>query len=188
MRTSFYSILCIAIRLGAAFLAFGALARIPSTILGWKYSVSGDVAGFAAASIAFVLLVALVLWIYPGLLARIAAGRNSREVFESSISPAELQWIALSLLGVYFSVSALITLSFYGMQWAAYSGQYASSAENRAEMLSNASYYVIKLVAGLVLAFGARGLTAMLRRVRYGDAARYTTADEPDSPAPEVTR
>lgn len=188
MRTSFYSILCIVIRLGAVFLAFGALARVPSTIIAWKHGVSAAAFGFAALSIALVLLLALVLWTWPGLIARVAAGRNSREVFESPISPAELQWIALGVLGVYFAVGALVTLAHYGMQWAMLSTEDTTSDDYRLQLFFDAIYYAFELVAGLALAFGARGLTALLRRARYGDPARYESTDEPDRPSRKATR
>jgi hypothetical protein len=182
MRTSLYTILCVAIRLGATFLAFGALARLPGTVVAWKQGVTAASVGLASIVIGVAVLLALALWIYPGVLARIAAGKNSREIFESPIAPAELQWIALSVLGVYFTFDAVVSLVHYGFRWAFFAQQYAESDENRTSLIADMGYYVIELVAGLALAYGARGLTALLRRVRYGNAAAIGERDtEPRS-------
>jgi pyridoxal biosynthesis lyase PdxS len=39
-------------------------------------------------------------------------------------------------------------------------------------VISDMSYYIIQLVFGAGLVLGSRGLTELLRRLRYGDAAQ----------------
>lgn len=178
MRTSFYAILCIVIRLGAVFLAFGAISRVPYAVVAWDQGMSATAVGSSLGVIGLILALALALWIYPGAIARLAAGRNSREVFESPISPAELQWIAFSVLGVYFAVDALVALTHYGVRWAILANA----------SMSDLSYYLIQLGAGFLLAFGARGLATMLRRMRYGDTAGATMPVDTEGASSESTR
>jgi hypothetical protein len=184
VRTSFYSILCIVIRLGAVFLAFGALLKIPSTFAAAKQGIAPWSIATALFVMALILVLALLLWVYPGVIARLAAGRNSREVFESPIAPAELQWIALSVLGVYFAFDAFVVLANYVVQVAFLLRISLDSEDDRQQFISDMSYYALQLAGGLALAFGARGLTAMLRRMRYGSAA---AADESDSTTRDTT-
>lgn len=172
MRTSLYAILCIVIRLGAVFLAFGMLVRIPGIVVAGHAGTYDFKLGVALGAIAVALLIALVLWVYPGVIARLVTGRNSREVFDSPIAPAELQWIALSVLGAYFLMSALVDIASYGLRWTMFASVYASSDENRMQLIADIVDNVIQLILGAALAFGARGLTDLLRRVRYGEAAR----------------
>jgi hypothetical protein len=177
MRTSLYSILCIVIRLGTIFLAFGMLTRVPMVIVAWKQGTAAAEIGLSLGVIAAVLLIALLLWIYPSVIARLVAGRNSREVFESPIGPAELQWIALSVLGIYFLMEAVIALSHYGVQWMLFATAFENSDDNRKQLISDMSYYVIQLIFGGALTLGARGLSGLLRRLRYGDVAHSAAAD-----------
>src|SRR5262245_7681036 len=117
MRTSLYTILCIVIRLAAVFLAVTTVMTVAPTAWtmddgqlgsGWR----GMLLGFGGAMVAL----AVLLWIYPGTLARIAAGRASQEVFESPLSGAELQQIALSVIGIWFAMSGIIGLVSVGMR------------------------------------------------------------------------
>jgi hypothetical protein len=180
MRTSLYAILCIVIRLGAVFLAFDMLVLIPGTVAEWRAGTHTSDMTFALGFMAIALVFALALWIYPGILARIVAGKNSREVFESPIEPAELQWIALSVLGTYFVLRALIALSTYGVRWAMFASLFNGSQESQTKLISDMSYYIIQLVLGTGLVLGARGLTQLLRRLRYGDAARSPLVESAD--------
>jgi hypothetical protein len=188
MRTSFYSLLCILIRLGTVFLAFAALARIPSTMIAWKQGTTASEIGLSLGVIAIVLLIALALWVYPGVVARLVAGRNSREVFESPIAPAELQWIAFSVLGVYFLFDAVVGLAHYAVQWAMFARAYEGSDDNRMELVSDLSYFAIELIAAIALTLGARGMTTALRRLRYGSAAHAGAAERTENPQAGTTR
>lgn len=177
MRTSLYAILCIVIRLGAVFLACEMLVRIPGSVAEWHAGTHASDMAVALGIMALGLLFALALWIYPGLLARVVAGRNSREVFESPIEPAELQWIALSVLGTYFVLRALVALSTYVVRWAMFASQFDGSVESRMRLISDLGYYVIELGLGAGLVLGSRVLVKWLRRLRYGDAASSTPVD-----------
>lgn len=187
MHTSFYSLLCILIRLGTVFLAFAALARIPSTIIARTQGAPVSI-GLSIGVIAIVLLIALALWVYPGVVARLVAGRNSREIFESPIAPAELQWIAFSVLGVYFLFDAVVGLAHYAVQWAMFARAYEGFDDNRMQLVSDLSYFAIELIAAIALTLGARGMTTALRRLRSGSAAHAGAAESAENPQAGTTR
>lgn len=173
MRTSLYSILCIVVRLGAVLLFVQTVTSFPAAweaLEVWTQTpsesdrvVRGMLIGFGGAAIALSFL----LWLYPGLLARLAAGKASREVFESPIAPTDIQFIAFSVLGVTFAIKGLIGLvavlfrvalsvrmsdvAFQTLVW-----------QNAASVLVE----IVQLAAGVGLTFGARGLVGLLRRLR----------------------
>ena len=177
MRTSLYSILCIVIRLAAVVLAFNTLSKVPEVVVAWHQGTVGDARIVPAfALVALALLFAFLLWVYPGIIARLTASRSAREVFESPISPQQLQWIALSVLGMYFLLSAVIALVSYGVQWSLFAKEYLESEENRTEWFSDTIYWVVQLAFGVVLVLGARGFTGWLWRLRYGGMPQSSAA------------
>ena len=111
MRTSLYSILCIAIRLGAVFMAVQVLVGVP-TALGELLAAQVTVSTKAAIAFGVAeLALAGLLWLYPGILARIAAATSSQQVFESPITATELQQLAFAVLGICFVVQDWSTSS-----------------------------------------------------------------------------
>lgn len=175
MRTSLYSILCIVVRLGAVLLFAQTVVSLPGAwevLRTWEQSSGGAgdgvarvmLIGFGGALIAL----AIALWLYPGLLARLASGSAaSREVFESPIGAKDLQYIALSVLGIVFAVSALLGLVavLFRIALSAQLGDVAFTTlawQNGASLLVQA----LELTLGVGLTFGARGLTGLLYRLR----------------------
>lgn len=171
MRTSLYSILCIVVRLGAVLLLVQTLASLPGAwqaLQSWD-SPGGDGAargmliGFSGALIAL----AIALWLYPGLLARLAAGDASREVFESPIAVKELHFIAFSVLGLVFAIDALVGLAsiLFRTAMSAQVGDVAFTTlawQNGIDLL----VLSLKLMLGIGLTLGARGLVGLLHRLR----------------------
>ena len=184
MRTSLYSILCIGIRLAAVLLAAYTLAGIPRTFSFVSHTDwdAGVLQLFAVYGVT--LLVALLLWIYPGLLARLAAGQSSHQVFESPIEASDLQYIAYSIVGlwllfdglgglIYDGVNEMVLRQFIRSQ---NGGLDIPQAKERA--IASAVVHVVQLGAGAALILGARGLVAMLRRARYAGLPQTADADE----------
>lgn len=167
MRTSLYSILCIVVRLGAVMLFVETVTSFPEI---WRYVPSefdsgmrGMLIGFSGAAIALSFL----LWLCPGLLARLAAGEASREVFESPVAPKDLQFIAFSVLGVVFAINGLIGLVtvLFHIALSARLGDVAFPAlawQNGLDLFVQ----VFQFSAGIGLTFGARGLAGLLHRLR----------------------
>lgn len=166
MRTSLYTILCIAIRLAAVSLALAAVADALTMLAAMGGSAMRGT-GVMAGAVAVTLLASFVLWTWPGMLARLAAGRSSGEVFESPIAPEQLQWIALSVLGAWFALEGLVGLCHFGMQRAMFAGM-QDLQQDSSELIQTGVYWLIQFAVGIALALGSRGLTGMLRRVRDG--------------------
>jgi len=168
MRTSLYSILCIVVRLGAIILAVQTLVSVPTL---WG-GVEGGLydAGTARVLIGFVgafIALMVVLWIYPGVLARLAAGQASREIFESPIEAAELQYIAFAVAGVVLAVSGLADLLKVGARMIVTLQMTDTTyAFLRAEEVGGAAAVLVKIGLGIGLTFGARGFVGWLRRLR----------------------
>jgi hypothetical protein len=161
MKTSLYSILCIAIRIGAVLWAIGSLANLPFSWIAaldtqkpWAtivWLVSGEMVQ---------LLVIAALWLYPGMLARLAAGRASRETLEVSISPIQLQYIAFSILGTWFVVRGCVYLSYELVRTAQF------AFENLPLKLAVLAESGVRIVGGTALMLGARGLAGLLDAMR----------------------
>jgi len=188
MRTSLYSILCILIRLGAVVMAVSTIVTIPAV---WRTTgTSGVAEGFAGVLFGFgaaVLAIAALLWIYPGVLARIAAGRSSQQVFESPISAGELQQIVLSGVGVWFAMQALADLAGVGARIIVVAHM---SEASLAGMLKSEYFRLvplaIKFSLGVALVLGSRGLVGFVRglRERGLPAAVSESSAEPRAPRP----
>jgi hypothetical protein len=168
MKTSLYSILCIVIRLGALELFVTTLTGFPF----WMRSLGADqygaggtgmVVGISGALVAL----AVLLWLYPGVIARLAAARSSQESFESPIAPSQLQYIAFAVLGVAFAMNALLDLvavvGRIGMT--SQVSDIAVGALIRRDEVALV-VQVLKLALGVGLAFGARGLVGWLEQLR----------------------
>ena len=174
MRTSLYTVLCIAIRLGAVALAVDTIYVIPtawsmvgSTTMssGWD----GAVIGFGVAMFAL----ATLLLIYPGILARLAAGRSAKQVFESPISPDEIQQIALCTMGVWFVANGLIDVVGVGIRTifamnVSLGGNGMGFGEIVKHDIVRDVSAILKLLVGIALTLGARGLVGVVRRMREG--------------------
>ncbi len=171
MRTSLYSILCIVVRLGAMLLFVQTVTSLPTmlpTMQAWsgdpnEEAARGMLIGFGGALIAL----SVALWLYPGMIARLATTSASHQPFESSIDAKELQYIALSVLGVAFAMGALLDLVSFAFRLAL-SARFGDTAFTMLLWQSGSSLLVcvLKLVIGLGLAFGAHGLTGLLHRLR----------------------
>lgn len=181
MRTSLYSILCIVVRMGAVWLAVSVVVGLPTTAQLLHASDPG-LAGWAAVAECLALVLATALWLYPGLVARIAAGRSSQQVFESPIEAADLQAIALAVLGAGFAMSGLVALVTHGMHYVwmtRLSDVYTPMAARGVfSILADG----VQVALGVALALGARGLNALLLRVRGRGPLPAETADPGEAP------
>lgn len=186
MRTSLYTILCIAVRLAAVSLALSALGGMLSMLATMGTSSLRADSGFVFGSVAVTLLVSFLLWTWPGLLARIAAGRSSEQVFESPIAPEQIQWIALSVLGAWFALEGFVSLCYFAMQRAMYVGVQDHQQETR-ELIQTGAYWLIQISVGVALVVGARGLTGLLQRLRDG-SLRGGPPPVPDDGDPSAER
>ena len=166
MKTSLYGVLCIAIRLGAVLMAVGLVEQWPRLLV---TQANGQISVAAITLDLLGLLVAFVLWLRPGLLAWWAAGNTHRDVFDVQISAPQLQYIALSVAGIYKLMSGLAGILAHGLNLL----EYRHVADAAGISLAPPAYektlfveYVVTAVAGFALTLGARGLTGYLQRIR----------------------
>jgi len=165
MRTSLYSILCIVIRLGAVMLAVSTLASALAMALMIRQGTSAMDLWASIGLFVAILAIAFVLWLYPGPLARLCSTRNAMQVFESPIAARDLQWIALGVLGMYFFVDGLV--GFLHFEANVFVADTITDRGKRFEDFVEAGlYWLIRLVVGAALVFGARGLSGLLHRLR----------------------
>lgn len=186
MRTSLYSILCIVIRLGAVLLGVSTLGSVLSMCLALRNGTAAT--ELAPAMVAFVLTVlfAFLLWLFPGPLARMAATRSSHQVFESPIAAEHVQWIALSVLGMYFFVEGVVGFAHYEVQQLIV-GAIADREMRIEKFVQVALYWLLQMAFGIALTLGARGLTGVLQRIRHGgvqsiDAPEAAARDQGGTP------
>jgi len=171
MRTSLYSVLCILIRLGAVFMAVSTIVAVPAA---WRGAELEHVQGYAAMLLGYggaMLVLAVLLWIYPGALARLAAGNASEQIFESPISAAELQEIAFAVIGIWFAIQALCELVALGagIVVTAYESESSYGVPLAAVFhreLARLVPLAAKLALGIALTMKARGLVGWIRAFR----------------------
>lgn len=169
MKTSLYTILCIVIRLGAVFLAAGIVMALPNIYI-FAHARQANEGSFQLLGAFYLggLVVALGLWLYPSVLASLAAGRSSKEPFETPIGARDIQYVALSVLGVWLMLKGLVALVFQISRWAAFSSSMPGEGIFTLEGAELASAGA-QIIFGIALALGARGLAALLHRLRYGN-------------------
>jgi hypothetical protein len=168
MKTSLYSILCIVIRLGAVFFAAWIIAVFPTIYIS-AHTRQFDAGSFQLLEGFYLggLVVAFGLWLYPGILASLAAGRSTREPFETSIDAHDIQYVALSILGIWLALKGLGSLAFEITRGIAFSTAEASMSTVEAAPLAAAG---VEVVLGIALALGGKGVVGLLQRLRYGNA------------------
>jgi len=184
-RTNLYTILCICIRLCAVYLFAQALIWTIDQAFITRREVSWIVWAYALSEPALGIVLALLLWMFPGPLARIAGDRRSMENFESDIAPDTLQYIALCILGVWFLITGLSQLAYTLHRWL-FVGLYlkyellnpTTDPKAYGSLLSE----IVKAGLGAALALRARGIVAVLTRLRHaGLTPAVTETFEPQN-------
>jgi len=167
MKTSLYSILCIVIRLGAVFWAASIITWLPE-IYAFAHASRPDAGSFHLLVLHYLggLAVAFVLWLYPGILAKLVAGRSTKEPFETLIGVRDIQYIAFSVLGMWLVLKGSGAFAFEVSRWVAFSRPEASMAVAEVPQLVAAG---AQIILGIGLTLGAKGLVAGLHHLRFGN-------------------
>ncbi|HEY1590012.1 MAG TPA: hypothetical protein VGG00_09770 [Rhodanobacter sp.] len=182
MKTTLYTVLCIAVRLGAVLMAVGILEQVPSLFVTLHNEDSHFMLGVSLLEGAG-LLVAFALWLWPNILVRWALGRSRHETLESSISSGQLQHIAFSVMGVWLFIAGLSGCVGRGVMFLMIRHQMALGAlpgmapTNEWHWMAQ---YATTAAAGAALTFGSRGLVGLLHRLRGYPHNTITQAD-PDA-------
>jgi hypothetical protein len=168
MRTSLYTILCIVIRVGAVVLAVETPGSLLTVLASVRAGAMPSDLWVSMASVGASLLISFLLWTWPGMVARIAAGRSSGQVFESPIDAAHLQYIALSVLGAWLFIDGVASLAHFTLEWLVFMDHAKYDVSLPEHVFSSGMYWVIQMLVGLLLALNAGGLTGLLHRLRDG--------------------
>ena len=182
MKTTLHTVLCVAIRLGAVLMALGILEQIPGLV--FYPSQDGHLVVGALSLCGAGLLVACALWLWPNLLAWWAVARNHQEVLEMTISPGRLQYVAMSVVGVWTFIGGLSGFVGHGVIIVLI--KHEATIGNPSGMVPMTEwhwmvYYGTMLLAGAALALGARGLAGLLYRLRgYPHVATATSDHDAD--------
>lgn len=178
MKTTLHTALCIAIRIGAVLLALGALERLASLLT----SGEADPRRFVGVMLFSVLYlgVAVVLWLWPGMLAWWASSRASNEVFMSDLGGDEWQRIALAVVGAWLAVTGLSACLGHGLLMVFLGERIRDYSTG---LLPTTEWYwlfrdAIQTLAGVAIMLGSSGLVSLLARIRRYPAA--TVTEEPD--------
>lgn len=169
MKTTLYTALCVAIRLSAVLLAVSTMVYVPGALVGAPGQQFGPGATWIVAGAGVATLVlAFMLWLYPGMLARMAAGRATHEVFDSPIDAETLLRIAMTLLGMWFALNGLVDLLREALRAAlVMHGEESLFGEMRRQELVMLLSFGAQVLLGLITAVGAKGLAALLFRLRH---------------------
>jgi hypothetical protein len=180
VKTTLYTLLCVAIRLGAVLMAVNALEQVPTAY--FRVADGGHVATFPLLFLGATLLLAFALWIRPGLLAWWALNGKRQELLEAPIRPDQLQYVALSVMGAWMAIGGLagcighLATILIVFRRAAYGGY--------SDVLSTSEWhwlvqYAVTAVAGAALMLGSRGVVGLLQRLRgYPHIVKAVDADD----------
>jgi hypothetical protein len=183
MKTTLFTVLCIAIRLGVVLLAVNILEQLPFWLSqshqGGAYTLYQLLVGL------FGLVMAAVLWVRPGILAWWAIGKGQREVLESPISADQIQHIAFSVLGMWMVISGLGGCISHLMIMLFLRGRVADAATGILPPgeWRYVCFYTLEAVAGGALVMGSSGLIGLLHRLR-GYPVSETVASAHSAAAP----
>jgi hypothetical protein len=173
-RTNVYTLLTVLIRAAALLVLVSFAANLVLSIATWM-PVSAAEEGVDWMLIGMIVLtlgVSSALWLFADVLARLALARPDGQVFDSDIDAQQWQSIAFSTVGlwalVYYGLGALRSLLFV----------IAMRNEGEGSLVGQRHDFVAGLVGdaigsllGIALLLGARGLVALLHRLRYGSQA-----------------
>jgi hypothetical protein len=168
VKTTLYTVLCVAIRLGAVLMAVRLLEGLPVFL--WS-SPNRALSAIALGFTALGLLVAAALWCRPGWLAWWAANRETGEVLESTLGAGQIQSIAFSVMGCWLLISGLASGLQQGITLLLMHAEiYSSPAYPAPGLPTTILIGLIKslaiVVAGGSLMLGSHGLVGLLHRFR----------------------
>ena len=166
--TNAFSILCVLIRAFALWLFVTTLIAIPGYVLKGAF----DEHWILLLSTTFVVpvLIAFVMWVFAEHLARMALARPTQVVFGSEISAVQWQSIAFSVIGLLQLINGIGYLVYHAAKVII---AYYQTSETYpvATQLSSIFYAgmidsAIRIIIGVSLLLGARGLVTLLHRLR----------------------
>ena len=180
MKTSFYSLLCIVIRVAALAVSLRVLVELPGHFV--YFATNPTQTSFVVATFATqgaIVAICLALWMFPGALATLAVTRAAREPFESSVDATDLQRIGFGVVGVWFALNGAAD-ALYAL------GRIFAIRHELGELGTAAPYPWVDLgtgiaivAMGVALTLGSRGLARFLHALRYASPAPRPSEETP---------
>lgn len=181
-RTNAYSLLCVAIRVLAIYLAAKFLLQMPEAYFSLRRGLSGD--QYAAPVLApFLLLplVAAVLWLFADKIARFALSRPDGMSFDSAIEPRTWLGLGVSVIGAWYLFDGVAGLAYVLTKWSL-SSRIAEDMTHagvmQEQLLPDVIAIVFQLVLAAVFLLQGPGLAGWVHRMRYGDLPKSVTGRE----------
>lgn len=169
-RTNAYTLLCVVIRVFALWLVMSLVLMLPGQILGMRAAMTGELSPwlFAIPSLAG-LLIAGVLWLFAGKIARLALAKPEDHVFESDLDASSWFGIALAGIGAWYFLDGLLDGAYLAGRAAVAARQRARypGVEVQDNLVLDGIVTALQLLLGAALVLRGRGIAALLHRLRY---------------------
>jgi hypothetical protein len=179
-RTNAFGLLTVVIRALALWLALSAAFAIATAVGTGAAEEFGGVGLFLVVYGA-VFGVAGLVWLFADVLARLTLASPTTPLFESEIAAAEWQRIAFSCIGLWVATRGVLDLSEHLLRWFISVRVYETRTDDLEPMfVPEIAVAVLHLGIGIALLFGARGLVALVARLR----GREPVAPATDESAP----
>ena len=172
-RTNAYTLLCIAIRAVIVWVAANALVGVPALLFAIR---RGEMplgsGGTSLATMATVLGLLALAWIFADKLARLALSSPKEQVFESELEPRVWLGLAISVIGAWFLFVALKDAAYLLVRCVIFSRTMPGSLtlDNGLDrLLPDALATVFEAVLATVFLLRGSGISNLIHRWRYGD-------------------
>lgn len=178
MKTSLYAVLCLVVRAFALSFAIGLLLTLPGVLTAAQGTSDATTKLYVLIYLGVCAIGAAVLWLNPGIVARLASTRAAHEPFEASVDAVDLQRIAYAVVGAWFTLSAIGTLAWTALRVAMaqrLSANYGVAPDYDASSLVGPA---VTFAAGIALALGSGGLARLTRAARYASPAPKSAASD----------
>jgi len=186
-KTNAFSILCVVVRFFAIWMFVESIVDLAGySALPMK--AHEDLYAQFLAQQGFLILISVIFWIFADKVARLALARPQQQVFESDLSVDDWQTVAFSAIGAWEAILGMILLGqrivrLVILHFGQDSRPLASLPD---DFYGWMAAEVLRLVIGIALLFGARGLVGMIRRYRqigytHPDAGEASDSSEASS-------
>ena len=164
-------ILVLVVRLFAIAIAIQALKTMVNLVVFLKTSDSSFTSTAYIGTVVSLILLSIVLWKFPILIARKIANFPPVDENEvNSIDSEKLLQTGLIILGVYFLYYVISDLIYWSYFWITSMRDPDIAIELTLEHKSSIATTFIELAVALVLIFGTKMIVKIIQRLRYGES------------------
>lgn len=161
-------ITAVGIRLFAVWVVLYVLSNAPAM---WRFNISEGITGANFAIVVgslLLLLVAAAMWFFPLGIARLLVPRGPRGPEQSTSIPgsfAQVEALAFCLLGLWV-LAEVVPEAFYWIFMSYHASRLEAQLDLGVRDWSMMAVTVVKVVIGIWLVLGAKGLRGLLHRAR----------------------